>query len=120
MLGSDTMVLNKRGQALIEFVLLLPIIIILIFSSIDVLNLVLRKNDLNTRVNDEIVLFENKKETITDLEQRLESEGIDVTFKQEDKYVTVIATQEIKWISPVTTTILKNYTIKTKRVISFE
>lgn len=112
--------INKKGQALIEFVLLLPIIVILIFSSIDVLNLILKKNDLNTRLNDEIVLLENKKETISDLEIRLESENIDITFKQHDEYVTVIATKEIKWISPITTAILKNYTIQAKRVITLE
>lgn len=111
---------NKKGQALIEFVLLLPIIVILIFSSIDVLNLLLKKNELSTRLNDEIVLFENKKETITDLEIRLESENIDIKFDKNDKYITVIASKNMKWISPITSAILNDYTIKTKRVITIE
>lgn len=112
--------LNKKAQALIEFVLLLPVIIVLIFSSIDVLNLILKKNNLSTRLNDEIILYENKKETITDLEKRLEFENIDITFSQKDKYITIIASKKIKWISPITESILKDYTIKIKRVIPFE
>lgn len=111
---------NKKGQALIEFVLLLPVVIILIFSSIDVLNLLLKKNDLNNRLNDEIALFENKGETIIDLEKKLEKENIDIKFKQKDNYTAIIATKEIKWISPITEAILKNYTITVKRVIPLE
>jgi len=112
--------LNKKGQALIEFILLLPIIIIIIFTSIDVFNLILNKNELNTKLNDEIVLFENKKITITDLESKLEEDDIDTTFKEEDNYITIIAKKEVKWISPITSAILKHYTISTKRVIPLE
>lgn len=114
------MVLNKKAQALIEFVLLLPIIIILIFCSIDIFNLVLKKNDLTNRLNDEIVLIESKKESITDLEIKLESEDIDIKFEEKDKYITIIATKEVKWLSPITSAILKNYSIKAKRVIPLE
>ncbi len=112
--------LTKKGQALVEFVLLLPIIIILIFSSIDVLNLILKKNELSTMLNDHINLFENKKENMIDLEKSLERDNIDITFKENTKSVTVIAKKEIKWISPVTELILKNYTISIKRVIPLE
>ena len=112
--------INRRGQALIEFVLLLPIIVILIFSSIDVLNLVFKKNELNTKLNDEILLVEKGKESITDLEIRLESKNIDITFKQKDNYVTVIAKEEIKWTSPITSAILNKFTITAKRVITIE
>jgi 1-acyl-sn-glycerol-3-phosphate acyltransferase len=112
--------LNKKAQALIEFVLLLPVIVILIFSTIDIFNLVLRKNSLITRINDEVLIFEKKDETIVDLERNLEREKIDITFDQDDKYTTITAKKEMKWISPITASILKNYTITVKRVIPFE
>ncbi len=112
--------LTKKGQALIEFVLLLPIIVILFFSSIDILNLILKKNDLSSKVNDQIVLIDTKKENIIDLEKNLENENIDITFKENEKSITVIAKKEIKWISPITELILKNYTITLERVIPLE
>ena len=45
---------------------------------------------------------------------------VERTFKEEAKSVTVIAKKEIKWISPVTELVLKNYTISIKRVIPLE
>ena len=112
--------LTKKGQALIEFVLLLPIIIILFFSSIDVINLILKKNDLSSKVNDQIVLFEENKESIVDLENNLENDNIDITFKENSKSITIIAKKEIKWISPITELILKKYAITIERVIPLE
>ena len=112
--------LTKKGQALIEFVLLLPIIIILIFSSIDILNLILNKNNINTKLNDEIVMFEENKQSIVDLEKNLEKENIDITFTENSNSISIIAKKEIKWISPITELVLKNYTISTERVIPLE
>lgn len=109
--------LTKKGQALIEFVLLLPVILILIFSGIDVLNLILKKNDLSSQVNDQIVLLEEKKESLIDLEKNLESKNIDITFKENTKSITIIAKKEVSWISPITELILKRYTISIERVI---
>ena len=112
--------LNKNAQALIEFILLLPVIIILIFSSIDIFNLIIKKNNLSTRVNDEIVLLESKKETFIEFEKRLESENIDITFKTNDDYIIIKAEKEVKWISPITESILSNFTISLERVIPLE
>ena len=112
--------LTKKGQALIEFVLLLPIIIILIFSNIDILNLILNKNNINTKLNDEIVMFEENKQSIVDLEKNLEKENIDITFTENSNSILIIFKKEIKWISPITELVLKNYTISTERVIPLE
>ncbi len=112
--------LSKKGQALIEFVLLLPIIIILLFSSIDVINLILKKNELSTKLNDHITLLEENKENIVDLEKELEDENIDITFKEKSKSIVIVAKKEIKWISPITELILKKYMISIKRVIPLE
>ena len=112
--------LNKKAQALIEFVLLLPIFLILIFSSIDIFNLMLEKNDLTKKLDDEINVARKKDETVEDLVKKLEASDIEVDLAQEDNYLEIKAIKEIKWISPITELILKNYKITTKRVIPVE
>lgn len=112
--------LNKKAQALVEFVLLLPIILLIIFSSIDVFNLLLKKQELINIVDDEVKLVENGKETVVDFEKKLEKDKIDISFIEEDDYLTIEISKKIDWISPITDMILSNYNIKLKRVIPYE
>ena len=50
------MEVNNKGQALIEFVLILPIFIFLIFLSVDIGRILYAKNHLETKLNDAIEL----------------------------------------------------------------
>ena len=52
------MMLNKKAQALVEFILVLPVIILIILGSIDILNIVIKKNELENKVSDQIILFQ--------------------------------------------------------------
>lgn len=110
--------MNKKGQALVEFVLILPVVLILIFSSIDVFFLVMEKNDLNSILNDEIELLINDKIDVDIMKKDLKK--YNVKTKKDNKYLTVKISKKVKWISPVTSMILKNYTITSKKVIISE
>ena len=113
--------LNKKAQALVEFVLLLPIIVLLLFSFIDILHLLVVRNETNDKFSDEIELVEDKKETVIEMEKHLKKEDISLSYETDDKYITIRATKKIKWISPVTDIVLKDRnTIKLKRVIPIE
>lgn len=110
--------MNKKGQALVEFVLILPVVLILIFSSIDVFFLVMEKNDLNSILNDEIELLINDKIDVDTMKKDLKK--YNVKTKKDNKYLTIKISKKVKWISPVTSMILKNYTITSKKVIISE
>ena len=87
--------LNKKAQALIEFVLLLPVLIIIVFSAIDVFNLYLKKQELANKLDDEIKLIEKNKETVVDLEKNLEEDNIEITFKETENYLTINAKEKV-------------------------
>lgn len=110
--------MNKKGQALVEFVLILPVVLILIFSSIDIFFLVMEKNNLDSTLSDEVELYINDKIDIDTLKKDLIK--YDVKTKKEDKTLTIKVSKKVKWISPITNMILKNYTIKSKKVITNE
>lgn len=112
--------MNKKGQALIEFVLLLPVILILIFSTIDVLNLVLQKNDLNNKVNDQLSFYNNKKISKETMIKNLSNNNIIIDEVVSDNYLVLNISKKASFISPITNGLLKNYTIKIKRVIPLE
>jgi Flp pilus assembly protein TadG len=46
------LITNKRAQALIEFVLVLPILIMLLFSIIDFGTILIRKSELENKINE--------------------------------------------------------------------
>ena len=51
--------MNEKGQALVEFVLILPVIILLVFSFIDVGKIILCKNNLEGLMNDVVLMVRN-------------------------------------------------------------
>ena len=112
--------LNKKAQALIEFILLLPIVLIIIFSTIDLFNLLVKKQELLNKLDDEVTLVTKKGKSFKDLEQTLEDKNTDITFKEEEKSLTIILKHKVNWFSPITELFFKNYQITLKRVIPYE
>ena len=112
--------LNKKAQALIEFILLLPIVLIIIFSTIDLFSLLIRKQELLNKLDDEIALVTKKGETFEELEKKLEDKNTDISFKEDEKSVTIILKHNIDWFSPITELFFKNYNITLKRVVPYE
>ena len=52
---------NNRGQALVEFIMILPILILFIMAVFDFANILLKKNEMNDILNDVVSLYENNK-----------------------------------------------------------
>ncbi|MBP5683944.1 MAG: pilus assembly protein [Bacilli bacterium] len=65
--------INKKGQALVEFVLVLPIIILLIFVVFDIGHIILTKNHLESVMSDCVEMNSNGK-TIDEIRSYLNSD----------------------------------------------
>ena len=82
--------MNRKGQALVEFVLILPVFILILFA----------KN--GTTIEDI-----NKKYT-----------DLDITMKEDNQYTNITITENVKVITPGLNLILGNpYKITVERVI---
>lgn len=112
--------INKRAQALVEFVLLLPIILILLFSMIDVFNLALQKNDLENELSNQVSLLEKDKITLNQLKNYFEKDNITIKTEKDDNYLNIGIRKEVDWISPMTKLILPKFSINSKRVVVLE
>ena len=64
-LGKDIVLIqmrrNSKGQALVEFVIILPIILMILFIIIDFSNIFYQKNHLESTLNDVVEYKENGK-----------------------------------------------------------
>ena len=93
---------NNKGQALVEFALILPVILILIFCLIDFGRVIVTKSSLENSVSDALLLYENKKtkDEIETLLNKNQKDKINVLIEQEEGYITITVEETIKPITP--------------------
>lgn len=112
--------MNKnKGQALVEFVIILPIIMMIIFVIIDFSNIFYQKNMLENVTNDIVTYKENKK---SDNEiSKVIDESIKVTYTQKGENLTIKVSKDVNLVTPFSSMFFDNpYTISTERTILYE
>lgn len=116
------MIPNQRGQALIEFVLILPVFIMLIFGVIDFGRIFMTKNNLINMTSDAVKLYENDK-TSDEILEILNKEDKQATLEiyEKDSLTYIKLSKNVNFITPGFNILLKNpYKITTTRVIPNE
>ena len=108
--------MNRKGQALIEFVLILPVLILILFIIFDFGNIFYSKYELQNQSMEILRLIKDKKtkEEITDIYSKIDIEIN--TYKEDYKKITL--TKELDLITPLFDNILDDpYLIKVERII---
>ncbi len=99
--------MNKKGQALIEFILIIPLFVTLIISAVDIIGICYAKINLDNTL-EEVLLDENYP-----LEKNLH-----LTVTQKDDQKTYYLAKEININSPMLVPFLSNdYEVKVQRTI---
>lgn len=116
------MIQNNKGQALIEFVLILPVLLLLILGCIDLGRIIIKKSELENKVTDKLTIWKQTKFPINELKESLKDENttVNIIKNEKTKLITVEVEEKITWLTPIVSNILDNYTIKLKRVTSYE
>lgn len=110
---------NKRGQALVEFVIILPVIIFIIMGLVDTIVVFTHKNNAESKMADVIELYQNNEsdENITKFIQK-DLKSASFKSNKDAKYSYLEITDNYEFITPGLSTILGNpYKIITERVI---
>ena len=116
---------NRKAQALIEFVLILPILIMILFAIIDFGNIFVTKSSLENKLDDAYEVLKSSTD-ITTLQTDVESvvntnasDDIEVSISFENNgYVKITLTDEVKTITPGLNLILGYpYKVKVERVV---
>lgn len=112
------MIKNHKGQALIEFVLILPIIILLLLGIMNIGMLFIRKIELENKVVDIIDIWKQQKSSVAELKTLLENENLqfEILENTATSLVTINVSETVSFISPIQT----SYSVEVKRVISLE
>ena len=93
---------KKSGQALVEFVLILPIFLIMIFTIVDISRVMMLKNNLESLSNDVISYYENdmSNNEITSKINSGDTKDISVDIELSGDYVTISLSKKLSPITP--------------------
>ena len=114
--------MNKKGQALVEFVIILPVMILLIFCVVDFGRVISVKSELENVTSDAVMLYQNGKmpEEINSILIK-EASKLKITYEVEEDYITITSSKKIKHITPGLSYIPVNvFDVSTSRVIKNE
>ena len=108
--------INNKAQALVEFVILLPIIIMILFIVIDFAFVFYNKNTLEGMMND-VALYKQKGKSYEEIKSTLPKD-VTLSYKNNNNKSTMTLTTKIDLITPFASTFFNNpYEISTERVI---
>ena len=91
--------MNRRGQALVEFVLILPVFLLILFTVVDFGNLLVTKNTLESQSTDIILLLKEGKSVheVMDLYP-----GVDINLSTyQDQYSKVLVKKKVSFVNPL-------------------
>jgi len=107
---------NNKGQALVEFVIILPIFLLLIISAIDFGNIISKKYSLEN--NADVISEMYKENKYEEINSYSKDKNIRVSYKNEGNLFTISLNKKIKIISPMLNLIFgKNYDINVEKSI---
>lgn len=108
--------MNKKGQALIEFILIMPVFFILVMGTFDFGNILYQRYQLENNMDYIVELYKNNEKEA--LEEYLAEKNLSLSTEKKQSYTTIVIEKEIAIYTPGLSLVLGNpYTAKTNKVI---
>ena len=102
---------KTSGQALVEFVLVLPVFLLLVFGTIDFGTIIYEKYRLQNDLDVVKDLYVQKQEQ--ELSRYLSGKKLSVSYDLSENYTTIVLTKKVDIITPGLSQILNSpYTVK--------
>ena len=107
--------MNNKGQALVEFVLILPVFILILFAVVDFGMILSKKSTLE---NKSVDIVEHVKNDKTNEEIQSLYKDVAVKIEEEDDYLKVILSSEVDILTPGLNRVFSDpYIVKVERFV---
>lgn len=93
--------MNKKGQALVEFIIILPIMIFVLLAIVDFGIMSYNKNRLENIIDDVSKMYKNN-ETTEEIIKFIKDNDKDISYQinNKEKYITIKLSKKYKSITP--------------------
>lgn len=110
---------NNKGQALVEFILIVPVLAIFVLGIFDVGNIIYKKYELENDLDYIVDLYEENK--IEEINSYARNKKISMNENKREEYTTITLTKNISFVTPGASKIFgSSYKISTDRTIRNE
>ena len=107
--------MNNKGQALVEFILILPVFILILFVIIDFGMIVSTKSSLENQSIDIVGIFKHGR-SIEDIKKIYKD--VDIDIQKENDYFKVIINSSVDIITPGLNRVLDDpYVVSVERLV---
>ena len=107
---------NNKGQALVEFIIIMPIFLLILITIIDYSNVIFKKYSLERDMDTISDMY--KDNNLTLINNYASEKNIEVEYEEESNLTVINASMSVKVISPILSRVLGNpYTIKVSKSI---
>ncbi len=107
---------DNKGQALVEFIIILPLLLLIIISIIDFGNIFTKKYSLENDLDTIVDLYETQE--YSKINDYTNNKNIEINYKEENNFLTINLSKDIKIYSPILNTILGNsYSVNVDRSV---
>ena len=107
---------DNKGQALVEFVLIVPILIFILLALIDIGNVIINKYKLEDNLSTIVELYQNNKHD--EINTLAENKGIVVSYTTIGSYTTIKLKKNVVIMTPGLNNILGHQMIlETERAV---
>ena len=105
---------NNKGQALVEFIIILPIFLMLILSIIDLGNIISKKYSLQNDID--LISDMYKNEEYVNINNYVNDKNITISYRVSDDFVIINLKKDVNVISPLLNIILgRDYEINVEK-----
>lgn len=115
--------LDKKGQALVEFIIILPIFVMMLLCIIDIGKIIFFQNRLEGKMEDVITLYKNEN-TYDNILKELKKDDKDLKLEianNNNEYIEFKLIKDVEIITPGLNLILGNpHELDIKRVVYYD
>ena len=107
---------NNKGQALVEFIIVMPILLLLIISIVDFGNIIVNKYKLENNIDIIVDMYENGDKN--SINNYIYNNDLNLSYDMDGDFVIINIKKEVNIISPVVSIIFgNNYSVNTSKTV---
>lgn len=108
--------MNNKGQALVEFIVILPVLLLIIMAICDFGNIILKKYSLENDLDTVVELYNSDK--VSDINNYINDNNLSIEYSKASSFTKIVLSKKVNINTPLLNNILgKDYKVTVSRSV---